>query len=737
MVKNILGTVPVQADGSAYFEAPPGRALYFQALDADGRLVQSMRTFVQAVPGVTRSCIGCHEDKYGAPQAKRFVAPQGPPTRIRDESWGSGFLDYPTMIQPVLDKHCVGCHGGDKGISGGIDLTGGWTWAFNISYETLIKNTLVGFLNCHNSRISTTVLLPPRRHGSGPAPLAKLLVDGHKDRLKKMTRSERDLMLAWMDTNCNYYGTWNWTEHATCNAILEAGKALTGPMKQAGCTKCHTGGVGNDWVNLRTPERSRILRAPLAAGKSGPGLAWCRDRKARRVLPLVTQRQQPPDVFRPSRTPAPDKAGKAVVTIASTEDNHYQAMLAIIRKARASALARARVDMPGADIRPGACRRIVPMDVPETAPPLQAAAKDGRVALSWPRSSAAIGLTFRLYRSDKAGFTPGKETFLAETTMFAHRDNSAPNGVQHYALVASFTDRASGPARRSVTVRAPAPPAAPRGLTAGVQADTGEIILTWQAAGTAVRYHVYRSAAGADKFTPLTTEPIHAATWADSPATRGRYGYRVTGVNQRGAEGPPSAIAAATAPGERTEPTFVAFAPGAKAKPKLHGAARAQQDALDLAKGGHATFKHVRAFDPGRKFSIECRVKFDRLAQMPVVLSCGQFQGAGWFLQAFTGRWRWHLAGVNCDGGKVAAGKWMHLIATFDGRRATLYQDGRRVASVACQATPAAWSGPLVVGQYSKAAPNYQVLGRIAGVKLYRRALTARDAAAAFKTTKP
>ena len=58
---------------------------------------------------------------------------------------------------------------------------------------------------------------------------------------------------------------------------------------------------------------------------------------------------------------------------------------------------------------------------------------------------------------------------------------------------------------------------------------------------------------------------------------------------------------------------------------------------------------------------------------MPVVLSCGQFQGAGWFIQAFTGRWRWHLAGVNCDGGKVAAGKWIHLVATFDGRRATLY----------------------------------------------------------------
>jgi len=57
-VKNYLGVVPVDEDGSAYFEVPSGRAVYLQALDADGRLIQSMRTFVQAAPGTTRSCIG-------------------------------------------------------------------------------------------------------------------------------------------------------------------------------------------------------------------------------------------------------------------------------------------------------------------------------------------------------------------------------------------------------------------------------------------------------------------------------------------------------------------------------------------------------------------------------------------------------------------------------------------------------------------------------------------------------
>ena len=61
--KNYLGEVPVEEDGSAYFQVPAGKMIYLQALDAEGRCVRSMRTFIQAAPGTTRSCIGCHEDK--------------------------------------------------------------------------------------------------------------------------------------------------------------------------------------------------------------------------------------------------------------------------------------------------------------------------------------------------------------------------------------------------------------------------------------------------------------------------------------------------------------------------------------------------------------------------------------------------------------------------------------------------------------------------------------------------
>ncbi len=366
-IKYFLGTVPVEEDGSAYFIAPPGKALYFQALDAEGKMVQSQRTFVQAVPGVARSCTGCHIKEDNAAPAvasARPMAARKAPAQLKPESWGDGFVDYPTMVQPILDKRCVSCHGGEKGIKGGVDLSGGWTWAFNISYETLLKNTLTGFLNCHNGAVAGTKILDPMTHGSGPAPLTKLLLSGHKKRLKDMPRKEIDLLLAWMDGNCNYYGTWNYSQTAVCNLLGSTKGPLLAQMKAGGCLKCHASEIGNDWVNLKNPARSRILRAALAKGDKSLGLAWCRDRKAAKLSMSFVRGHQPPDVFRPRKTPAPNAEGKPVTTFADTSNATYQAILKIITNARAAALKTPRVDMPGAVIVEGKCRELPPLSPP-------------------------------------------------------------------------------------------------------------------------------------------------------------------------------------------------------------------------------------------------------------------------------------------------------------------------------------------------------------------------------------
>ncbi len=65
--KRILGTVPVEEDGSANFSAPSGKYLYFQLLDENKKMVHYMRSGVIIHPGETNGCIGCHEDRLSAP----------------------------------------------------------------------------------------------------------------------------------------------------------------------------------------------------------------------------------------------------------------------------------------------------------------------------------------------------------------------------------------------------------------------------------------------------------------------------------------------------------------------------------------------------------------------------------------------------------------------------------------------------------------------------------------------
>jgi hypothetical protein len=749
VVKNILGTVPVHEDGSAYFEVPPGRALYFEALDEEGREIQRMRTFVQAVPGTTRSCVGCHENKQSAPlrPGQPPLAMRSEPSRPQPESWGSGLVDYPTMIQPVFDKYCVRCHGGPQGINKGIDLSGGWTWAFNIGYETLIKHRMVGFLNCNNASVHTSKLLRPRSIGSGGARLAEILIKSHPE----MSRAERDLVLAWMDTNCNYYGTWDYTQYATCNAIMATRGPLSAVMAQAGCHQCHAAGhVGNDWVNLQNPAWSRILRAPMAKSKAESsggrpdgdvlGLAFCRRRKARSGYPLINQGVQPPDVLYPTRQPQWDPSGELHVTFASADDPRYRQMLAIIRQARSEALAKPRVDMPGAEIVPGECRMIVPPPVPEAAPALKAKiTPDCAVQLAWQRTAETIGLKYELHRGDAAEFTPRESTRIGQTTAGRFVDLEAPTGTRHYALLVTSGSDHSKPAFASLDVPPVPPPPAPANL--GARAFSGEVALSWEGAeGARLRYDVYRTVAPEGQPAKLNAEPLRALHYSDLDVRPGtKYVYTVRALDRRGQQGPASNRVEATPLPEITQPVFVVafdrqpaatLLSGKPVQGRLHAGAKTADGVLQLGSGGFATFEHLPEFDLSRALSVECRLWIDRESQMPVILSCGAFAQSGWFLQRFGGGWRWHVGGVSCDGGSPVVGRWVHMVGTFNGRQATLYQDGRAVASVACRPNRAPWPGPLVIGQYSGQAPSYQVTGRIAGVKIYRRALKPEEIAA-------
>jgi hypothetical protein len=392
--KNFLGVTPVYENGSAHFEVPSGRAVYFQALDADRRMIHSMRTFVQAAPGTTRSCIGCHEYTSSNPTDAADVRLAGhhEASPLVPESWGSGFLDYPSMVQPIFDRRCVSCHGGEKDIAAGLDLSGGWTEHFNISYENLVsrrESQLTAYwiagIDCMNGTAHWSCqVFPPRSHGSGAAPLADLLVEGHGGRIADLTAEERDLIMAWIDTNGLYYGTWDYTEHGYTNLRWnETKEAITAEMRSAGCVKCHSNGkqgdeqvvqFENDWINLERPELSRILRAPLAKNGEGFGLGLCQERQSdpqqQRIRLLwdgYAHAVKPINQFAHQPISLEVAKGTPMVSFASTADAPYEKMLAIIQEARRQALATPRIDMPGAVTAGGECRQFG--DIKSLLPP--------------------------------------------------------------------------------------------------------------------------------------------------------------------------------------------------------------------------------------------------------------------------------------------------------------------------------------------------------------------------------
>lgn len=197
-----LGTVPVDKDGSAHFLLPPGKAVYFQALDADGAAVQSMMSSTYAVPGTPRiTCQGCHERRYRAP-ASRTEMPSAwrrAASTLQPDADGSNPLSFARLIQPILDKNCVSCHGTAKpgDLSKGNYQSNGDR--FYASY-----NNLRPYLSYYNFDYAWgPVITTPGKFGARISKLFPMLKSGHQG----VTLSESDLktVAMWLDLNSDMY----------------------------------------------------------------------------------------------------------------------------------------------------------------------------------------------------------------------------------------------------------------------------------------------------------------------------------------------------------------------------------------------------------------------------------------------------------------------------------------------------------------------------------------------------
>ena len=206
----VIGTVPVEADGSAHFKVPvmTNASVYFQALDENGMEIQRMRTSISFAPGETRSCLGCHETRGNvAPATATGLAMKREPSTPVPPPWGNAPISYEKQVQPILDRRCISCHGGEKPAAGlvladtpkvhfGMD-------SMNASYFNLRKK---GLLACTSQSIASGAVTKPRQFGSYPSKFTRKLLDDEKHKKLPITTEERQTLFTWVDANCPYHG---------------------------------------------------------------------------------------------------------------------------------------------------------------------------------------------------------------------------------------------------------------------------------------------------------------------------------------------------------------------------------------------------------------------------------------------------------------------------------------------------------------------------------------------------
>ena len=186
----VLGTVPVEADGSAFFRLPSGITFFVQALDAQGMAVQTMRSATYLQPGQSYSCIGCHEHRRTAPQNTPSLAALRPPSKLTPGPAGSWPLDYAKLVQPVLDRQCVRCH--QPGAQDEkFDLRPDKSYEQLVNYGTpSLKETVVARYKEQRSQVGACE--------AALNPMLKLLQRGHYE--VGLTSDDWDRLVTWMDT---------------------------------------------------------------------------------------------------------------------------------------------------------------------------------------------------------------------------------------------------------------------------------------------------------------------------------------------------------------------------------------------------------------------------------------------------------------------------------------------------------------------------------------------------------
>lgn len=271
----VIGTVPVEPDGSACFRVPPDTAVYFQLLDGDHMELRRMRSFVSFQRGEVRGCVGCHETRAKAPPAG---GGQGPPVRAPRRPvpppWGTGAMSFLRDVQPVLDRHCARCHSGLKPAAG-LDLSGGLTPQHNRAYDTLVATRRPRLVSCANKNDSAAVT-PPLAFGSHKSRLVHVLRGERHGKRVRLGREDWLRLVTWIDLNAPYHDRFLNKRPAAPPYDMPNDRALAGKIAAIHgkrCSSCHKPADVSrlDWLDIHRPRRSLFLAAPLAGAAGGTG----------------------------------------------------------------------------------------------------------------------------------------------------------------------------------------------------------------------------------------------------------------------------------------------------------------------------------------------------------------------------------------------------------------------------------------------------------------------------------
>jgi formylglycine-generating enzyme required for sulfatase activity len=265
-IKRVLGTVPVEADGSALFSVPANTPIAVQPLDEEGKALQQMRSWFTAMPGEVLSCVGCHEQQNSGPITRMTMAARREPDEITPWYGPTRGFSFAREVQPVIDKHCMACH---KGVKGRPDLRGtemltDWRSVtpgqggrlggkFSVAYAALHKYVRRPGIE------SDYHMLTPMEFHADTTELVQMLKKGHHN--VALDEEAWDRLVTWIDLNAPFHGYWH---------ELEGEKALKLAARQVELGLKYGGTTVNTELVPDIPREPVEPIAPKMASKAEP-----------------------------------------------------------------------------------------------------------------------------------------------------------------------------------------------------------------------------------------------------------------------------------------------------------------------------------------------------------------------------------------------------------------------------------------------------------------------------------